>query len=135
MQLTKNFNKTEFESNDGAPMPDSVFQNIIELANNLQILRDDINEPLTVTSGYRSPEHNKKAGGVRNSQHPFGKAADLVAKNLMAKQLSLIIERLALQGQIAEGGIGLCNGFDHYDIRGWKTRWNNSTRYQDFFDL
>ncbi len=133
MQLTRNFNKTEFECNDGSPMPDDVLQNIVELANNLQILRDYIGKPLTVTSGYRSPEHNTRIGGVPNSQHLLGKAADLVAKNLTAKQLSLIVEKLTEKGEIAEGGIGLYNGFVHYDIRGERTRWNYSTKYADFF--
>ncbi|WP_420601495.1 YcbK family protein [Flagellimonas sp.] len=133
MQLTKNFYKTEFESNDGATMPDGVFENIKELANNLQIIRDYIEEPLTVTSGYRSPEHNLKVGGVPNSQHLLGKAADLIAKDLTSKQLSRIIEKLTVQGQIAEGGIGLYNGFVHYDIRGARKRWNYSTRYRDFY--
>ena len=33
--------------------------------------------PITVNSGYRSPELNKKVGGVSNSQHLKGEAADI----------------------------------------------------------
>ena len=33
--------------------------------------------PITVNSGYRSPELNKKVRGVSNSQHMKGEAADI----------------------------------------------------------
>ena len=33
--------------------------------------------PTSIISGYRDPAHNKKIGGVPNSQHLFGKAADV----------------------------------------------------------
>ena len=32
---------------------------------------------ITVTSGYRSPDHNRKIGGAKNSLHMVGKAIDL----------------------------------------------------------
>ncbi len=42
----------------------------------LQPLRIAYNKPIVVTSGYRSPEVNRLAGGVRSSQHVKGEAAD-----------------------------------------------------------
>jgi hypothetical protein len=42
MKLTENFSKSEFDSKDGAAMPLEVLQNIKELANNLQVLRDHL---------------------------------------------------------------------------------------------
>ena len=33
--------------------------------------------PLIINSGYRNPEVNSKVGGVRNSQHMLGQAADI----------------------------------------------------------
>jgi len=33
--------------------------------------------PFKITSGYRSAEHNQKVGGVKNSSHLVGKAADI----------------------------------------------------------
>lgn len=38
--------------------------------------------PVIVTSGYRSPELNARVGGVKNSQHQFGLAADLVCADM-----------------------------------------------------
>jgi uncharacterized protein YcbK (DUF882 family) len=67
MKLTKNFWLSEFESNDGAEMPENVFKNINILAEQLQELRDIVCVPIKVTSGYRSPEHNNRYTG-RKSQ-------------------------------------------------------------------
>ena len=43
----------------------------------LQPLRDWWGKPILVTSGYRCPELNTAIGGVKNSQHMRGQAADL----------------------------------------------------------
>nr|UWI30843.1 MAG: Peptidase M15 [Bacteriophage sp.] len=45
--------------------------------------RKELGRPITVTSGYRSPELNKEVGGVSNSQHLTGCAADLKCTNLV----------------------------------------------------
>ena len=120
-RLTKNFTKEEFNSKDGAPMPPEVFKNILELANNLQVIRDIVG-PIKINSGYRSPAHNKAIGGVPNSQHVKGKAADLATTN--PKELADLIEKLIEKGDMQEGGIGIYNTFVHYDIRGTKARWD-----------
>ena len=133
MRLTKNFSKIEFESRDGATMPSDVLENIKELAENLQKVRDFIQEPIHINSGYRSVSHNKNIGGVKNSQHILGKAADVTSKNFTSKQLVSVFETLISDGTIQQGGLGLYNGFVHYDIRGTYSRWNFSTRYKDFF--
>lgn len=133
MQLTKNFYKIEFESRDGTKMPDHVLQNIKELADNLQKVRDTLAEAININSGYRSETHNKIVGGVKNSQHLLGKAADVSMKNYTSKELAVIFEDLILNGVIKEGGLGLYNGFVHYDIRGTRARWNLSTKYKDFY--
>jgi len=43
----------------------------------LQPLRDAMQEPIKIGSGYRCPQLNKAVGGVSNSQHVKGEAADL----------------------------------------------------------
>ena len=42
----------------------------------LQPLRDRLGEPIAILSGYRSPEVNTLVGGVPDSQHTLGEAAD-----------------------------------------------------------
>ena len=43
----------------------------------LQPLRDAMQEPIKIGSGYRCTRLNKAVGGVGNSQHTKGEAADL----------------------------------------------------------
>ena len=133
MKLTANFSKMEFDSRDGAPMPGDVLENIRELAENLQKIRDFLGEPIHINSGYRSPSHNTAIGGVTNSQHLLGKAADFSMKNFTAKTLVLVFDRMMNEGKIKAGGLGLYNGFVHYDIRGHRENWNFSSRYKDFW--
>lgn len=123
IQLTKNFWLSEFQSKDGSEMPDDVFQNIQKLANQLQVLRDFYNRPIRITSGYRSPSHNKAIGGAENSQHVLGKAADIKVKHISPKQVYNDIEALIDKGDILQGGLGLYSGWIHYDIRRNKARW------------
>lgn len=56
-----------------------------EVKENLQALIDNVldpvrewyGKPIYVNSGYRCPELNKAVGGVNNSQHVHGEAADI----------------------------------------------------------
>ena len=47
----------------------------------LQPLRDYLGKPVVISSGYRCPELNKAVGGVKNSQHMKGEAADIHVEN------------------------------------------------------
>jgi hypothetical protein len=51
----------------------------------LQPLRDAIGESIKIGSGYRCPQLNKAVGGVANSQHIKGEAADLCIDGDMQK--------------------------------------------------
>jgi uncharacterized protein YcbK (DUF882 family) len=128
MKLTKNFNKSEFESKDGSDMPNEVFYNIQKVANQLQFLRDYLGRSIVVNSAYRSPEHNAAIGGVKNSQHVLGKASDIVVNGFSTTEVYNAIEELINKGDMLQGGLGLYNSFVHYDIRGTKARWNNTTK-------
>jgi uncharacterized protein YcbK (DUF882 family) len=124
MKLTKNFNSEEFDCNDGTKVPFEFMPNLIELAKNLQALRDFLNEPVLITgSGYRTPTHNKKVGGAVNSQHLTASAADINVKSKTPYQLGKLIENLINKGIMKQGGIGIYKGFVHYDIRNSKARW------------
>lgn len=56
--------------------------NLYKLAENLlQPLRNLYKEAMIVSSGYRSPKVNQMVGGVVNSQHLKGQAADISCEN------------------------------------------------------
>lgn len=89
MQLSANFTLDEMIRSSTAsrhgykeqftPGPEIV-SNLTELCVHvLQPLRLYIKRPIFVSSGYRCPNLNKAVGGVKNSQHLTGEAADLQA--------------------------------------------------------
>ena len=125
MNLTKNFKLNEFKCKGGGVMDSYVLSNVLELSSSLQIIRDCIGYPISITSAYRSLEHNRSIGSKDTSQHVLGKAADLQVKELIPIELYETIEALIELEYIPEGGLGLYNTFVHYDIRGYKARWNN----------
>ena len=47
----------------------------------LQPIRDAWGAPVKISSGYRCPKLNTAVGGVKNSQHITGQAADIQALN------------------------------------------------------
>jgi len=123
MQLSKNFTQKEFNSKDGSSMPDDVLKNIELLSEQLQIIRDYTGKSITINSGYRSPEHNASIGGVSNSQHVLGKAADIVIDGMKPSDTYALIEYLNDKGVIKIGGLGSYNTFTHVDIREKTARW------------
>lgn len=58
----------------------------------LQPLRDALGEPIAITSGYRCPEVNRLVGGVVNSQHTRGEAADCYAACGTERLLEVLID-------------------------------------------
>jgi len=126
MSLTKNFSKSEFDCNCGCDMPEEVLMEIQKLAGQLQHIRDFIRKPIKLTNAYRCPEHNKKVGGVSNSQHILGKAADIQVSGLDPLEVYKTIDNLSEHGHILQGGLGKYNAFTHYDIRKTRARWDKT---------
>jgi uncharacterized protein YcbK (DUF882 family) len=70
----------------------------------LQPIRDAWRAPIIVNSGYRSEAVNKAVGGVKNSQHRLGEAADIkVGGKDRNKKLFNLIYKLIQQGKIKVG--------------------------------
>lgn len=82
---------------DNTP-PAAVRRNLEALTDNiLDPLREAYGKPVNVSSGYRCPRLNKAVGGVRNSQHLTGHAADLTAGSpTQNKKLFRLIQTLGL---------------------------------------
>ena len=63
-------------------------ENLKNLCENvLEPLRKVIGKPIQINSGYRSETVNRYAGGVKNSQHLFGRAADITVAGMKPEQL------------------------------------------------
>lgn len=122
-QLSKNFTLREFASKCGRPTPESVMPNLRLLAENLQVLRDDLGRAIRITSGYRSPEHNRAVGGASASQHPLGRGADFTVDGMTPAQVAARIEQLIAEGRMRQGGLKAYAGWVHYDVRGTRARW------------
>ncbi len=127
MKLTTNFNLSEFQCKCGCKMPAFVEENIKELAENLQVLRDTVGR-LDLTNAYRCKEHNADVGGSTNSQHIKGKAADIKSNTLSPSEIASITDDLMKSEKFKLGGIGIYNTFTHVDIRGYKARWSKTIK-------
>ena len=57
----------------------------------LDPVREKLGKLIVVNSGYRCEKHNKEVGGVKNSQHLKGEAADVTCSDL-PRLKQLIIE-------------------------------------------
>jgi len=123
MKLSTNFSLNEFSSADGTAPTNDVLKNLTELAKNLEVLRKHLGQPIRITSGFRSREHNKKIGGALNSFHVLGMAADIQVAKMKPEDVAKAIELLIKDGKIKEGGLGIYRTWIHYDIRGTKSRW------------
>ena len=122
--MTKNFSKEEFDCNDGSEMPINIYHNMVKVANQLQILRNHLGKPIQINSAWRSEEYNASVGGVKDSQHIMGRAADIVVRDLNPTEVYNTIEELIEKGDMLQGGLGLYDTFVHYDIRGERARWD-----------
>ncbi|MFZ5475270.1 MAG: D-Ala-D-Ala carboxypeptidase family metallohydrolase [Myxococcota bacterium] len=60
----------------------------------MQDVRDEVGGPVSVNSGYRSPEYNAGVGGVTYSRHQYGDAVDLDVEGMSADELADICDRL-----------------------------------------
>lgn len=56
-------------------------------------MRDHFAKPVTVSSGYRSPKVNAKAGGASTSQHVRGQAADMEIPGVSNYEVALWISK------------------------------------------
>ena len=113
-----NFAESELTCRSGAecPYPDR----LRHLAWALQTIRDAYGGPIRVNSGYRSPKHNAKIGGAKNSQHVQALAADLApasGEEFDLNRVVSVVSGLAATGKIPNGGIGTYRTFVHYDMR------------------
>lgn len=110
-KLTNNFSLEELTASatakakkiDNTPTPE-VKANLERLCKEvLQPIRDKYGRAITITSGYRSPKLNAAVGGVKNSQHLIGQAADIKCTATSKAVLFNLIKDMINKGEIKVG--------------------------------
>lgn len=115
-QISEHFKVREFAQKDFRC--DKVIVDT-ELIDVLEDIRTHFNKPVIVTSGYRTPEYNAKIGGVKNSQHTKGTAADIKVSDIPARE----VQKYLKHKYPDKYGIGSYLNFTHIDVRAKKARW------------
>ena len=88
-----------------------------DLLKRLNSLREAINRPIYINSGYRCEKENKRVKGVPGSFHRLGMAADIRAKDISVSDLIIYAEGVGFNG------IGKYKTFLHLDVRDTKYIW------------
>lgn len=63
----------------------------------LQPIRDYIKRPMIISSGYRCKALNSAVGGVKNSAHLYGRAADFVINGLSPSDIIKLIQKSGIK--------------------------------------
>ena len=97
-RLAPSFAVREFRCRDGS---DTILidEGLVVL---LQCIREHFGKPVTITSGYRTAEHNAKVGGAKSSQHLLGRAADIQVADTSVEDVAAYAESLM------PAGLGAC---------------------------
>ena len=103
----KYFNFHEFDSPDKPGSGHNMEEEFLEL---IDCAREEAEIPFKITSGFRTTEHNKSVGGVENSSHIKGCAADISCTS--SSQRSIMVRALVNVGFTR---LGIAKSFIHVD--------------------
>lgn len=104
MQLSKDFSLEEMILSDAAARhgidnrPNEAAKENLETlcVELLQPIRDEIDSPILINSGYRAPALNRLINGAPNSQHMEGKAADIICPGISPVRLFKMISGMGI---------------------------------------
>lgn len=122
---SKYFTRKEFKCKCGECGFDSVD---VDLLNLLEAVREYFDSPVTINSACRCMSHNEKIQKENNSkyvkfssksQHLYGKAADIVIKNVTPERVQDYLDTKYPNSK----GLGYYNSFTHIDVRQDRKRW------------
>ena len=105
--MYKHFDISEFrcrETGENDMKPEFIYM--------LDELRERVNRPLVITSGYRSKDHTAERKKEKGGTHTQGIAADIAVSNGVDRMM-IVKEALAM----GFGGIGVARTFVHVDMR------------------
>jgi len=107
-RLSTHFQRAEFACKCGCGF-DTVDIQTLEI---LEAVRQHFGKPVTITSGCRCPNHNRRVGGASNSQHVFGRAADIQVRGVHPHQV-----HAWLDANHPGVSLGRYSTFTHIDTR------------------
>lgn len=111
---TRNFKISEFRCKGSGQLPKGGMDS--KLITKLEELRYALgNKPTIINSGYRSKSHNAAVGGAKNSQHLYGKAADIKVRGVTPTTVYNAADKLF-------NGVGKYPTFTHVDTRSGRAR-------------
>jgi hypothetical protein len=99
--LSEHFKLGEFTKSNSHPEVYNIpsheaIANLKRVCGWLEVLRKRSGGPIRINSGYRSPQLNRKIGGVKNSNHLTGCAVDIRVTGMeQAKQYAEILRKYA----------------------------------------
>lgn len=123
-----NFRLREFRCKDGS---DQVFidSGLVDL---LQKVRSHFGKPVSVSSAYRTEQHNHNVGGARSSYHVKGQAADFTVTGVSLRETAKYLQQ---EGALGIGLYEYTGGFVHVDTRTKKYFWQQDKWDRNYYKV
>ena len=112
MYITRNFTTNEMACGCcGKSDMDDEFMRV------LQSIRDEMQRPLKITSGFRCEKHNSKVSSTgKTGPHTFAKAADILISGADAMRLFAVAQKHGVSGVVMSQRGDHAKRFVHLDI-------------------
>lgn len=124
MKVSRYFSRSEFKCKCNTCGFDAVD---VELLKVLEDVRAHFGNPVKINSACRCVTHNHSEGGSVTSQHLYGKACDIVVKDIPSYE---VYEYL---NDTHGGGLGKYDTFTHIDVRSEKARWDKTQEHPEHY--
>lgn len=111
--ISEHFSREEFACKCGCGF-DTVDCELLEI---LEAVRGHFGKPVIISSACRCESHNQNEGGATNSQHLYGRAADITVQSVSPAEVHAYLDNFATPG------LGKYNAFTHVDSRSGRGRW------------
>jgi uncharacterized protein YcbK (DUF882 family) len=115
--ISKNFSRSEMD----CPCDCGFSTADVELIEVLEGVRARFGDrSVTISSGCRCDQYNKRIGGAKHSKHKLGIAADIVIHGVDPKDVYESLDK----HNPNRFGLGNYDTFTHVDVRPNRARWN-----------
>lgn len=128
-RLSDHFIVEEFDCNDGTEVPAAYYEALKYLCRTFLEPLHAAYGPVTINSGYRTPNYNASVGGASNSFHIYtahdddDPAADVACAKGSPSQWHTKLDSIR-QAHGGNGGLGRYSTFCHIDLRDYPSDWS-----------